>query len=346
MAIFHVYASYIKKARTSGAAGFARYLLEGEAQRYGRYLRREERARTDLIASGSAHLPRWARDGEQFWAMASRYERGGMRRQGTVALCYQFTLPRELSEARRRELAADIRDAFFDRYPHTWAIHNPHGGTADEHPHLHVMMSPRREDTPSARGPETWFRQAAPEGQYRIGAGVKKDHGWYGRLEAVRHETAVLINAALEREGLALAVSAQSLKDRGIDRAVSPYDAAAENVVNLKAWHQEKQRRHVDVDREAVLDQVRDRFWMHDQSAYRVQQREASVARTLARVRVLSQRPAQRESQAARRRRLDQVLRLQQALAARQHHEAQVTQGLRVRLTLDDDEERRVRYGR
>jgi hypothetical protein len=346
MAIFHVHASYIRKARTSGAAGFARYLLEGEAQRYGRYLRREERERTDLVASDSAHLPLWARDGEHFWAMASRYERGGLRRQGTVALCYQFTLPRELSEVRRVELAADLREAFFDRYPHTWAIHNPHAGTADEHPHLHVMMSTRREDMPSARGPETWFRQAAPEGQYRIGAGVKKDHGWFHRLAQVRSETAVLINAALEREGLALAVSAQSLTARGIDRAVSSYDAAAENIVNLKAWHLEKQRQHIDVDRTAVLDQVRDRFWLHDQSPYRVQQREQSVARTVARVRVLSQMPAQRESQAERRSRLAQVLRLQQALAARQHHEVPVTQGLRARLTLDDDEEGRVRYGR
>jgi hypothetical protein len=247
---------------------------------------------------------------------------------------------------RRGELAADLREAFFDRYPHTWAIHNPHAGTVDAHPHLHVMMSTRREDVPSARGPETWFRQAAPEGQYRIGAGVKKDHAWYGRLEAVRRETAVLINAALEREGLALAVSARSLKERGIDRAVSPYDAVAENVVNLKAWQGEKHQRHLVVDREAVLDFVRDRFWLHDQSPYRRHQREESLARTLARVQALSQRPTHRESETERRSRFEQVLRSQAHLALVRHHAEPLTQGLRARLTWDEEEDRRIRYGR
>jgi hypothetical protein len=274
--------------------------------------------------------------------MAQRFERQG----GMLGLHYQVSLPRELSERGREELSADLRAAFWEQYPHTWALHRSHASDGADNPHLHVLFSTRREDEPSARLPKAWFAKAAPEGEYRIGAGVKKDHAWYGRLEAVRRETAVLINAALEREGLALAVSAQSLRDRGIDRAVSPYDAAAENVVNLTAWHQEKQARHIAVDREAVLDLVRDRFWLHDQSAYRVQQRQESLERTLARVRVLSQMPAQRESQGERRSRLAQVLRTQQYLAARQQHEAQVTQGLRARLTLDDDEERQVRYGR
>jgi MobA/MobL family protein len=342
MAIFHVHAAKITKGSGNQIGGFARYLREGVAREGQRWLTPAERRRTDLMDKGHGHLPLWAKDSDHFWAMAQRFERKG----GMLGLHYQVSLPRELSECALHELSADMRAAFWEQYPHTWALHRSHASDGADNPHLHVLFSTRREDGMSARLPKAWFAKAAPEGEYRIHAGVKKDHAWYGRLDAVRRETAVLINAALEREGLALAVSAQSLKDRGIDRAVSPYDAAAENLVNLKAWHLEKQRRHIAVDREAVLDLVRDRFWAHDQSVCRVQQRQESLSRTLARVEVLSHRPPYQETQAERRQRLEQVVRSHAHVAWLRHPEAQVTQGLRARLRFDDDEERRVGYGR
>lgn len=334
MALFHVHASPIKKVKASGAAGFARYLLEGVACRDGQHLTRAERQRTDLVASGSAHLPRWAKDGEHFWTMANRYERGGPRRPGTVALCYQFSLPRELSAQGRLQLAEDLCTAFFDRYPLTYAIHNPHTTHGDDQPHLHVMFSTRREDTPSARGPETWFNQAAPAGQYRLGAGVKKDHAWFHRLEYVRGATAILTNAALEREGLPYAVTALSLKARGIDRATAPYDPVAENAWNMQAWQTMKQRQALDIERQAILDRVRDTFWVTDTSLYRMQQREASWERSRARAReVETLRPASETFEARRIRR--------HLVQGHQAHAALLMgHGLTMHLWQDEDEER------
>jgi hypothetical protein len=70
------------------------------------------------------------------------------------------------------------------------------------------------------------------------------------------------------------------------------------------------------------------------------------LARTLARVQRLSQRPRHRESETERRSRFEQVLRSQAHLALVRRQEASLTQGLRARLTWDEEEDRRMRYGR
>ena len=169
MAIFHVSAAFISKGSSGGGAvGFARYLERTDqayATQHRRYLERDghDGAR-DLVASGSAHLPGWAKDAEHFWMMADRYE----RKDGVIARTYEFALPRELSPEGRLALAHDIRATFFAQYPHTWAVHCPEvhtvaeGGREKEQPHMHVMFSTRREDVASERTPEQWFRQAAP----------------------------------------------------------------------------------------------------------------------------------------------------------------------------------------
>jgi hypothetical protein len=155
--------------------------------------------------------------------MADRYE----RKNGLIARTYEFALPRELSPEGRLELAHDIRATFFAQYPHTWAVHCPEvhtvqgDGRAKEQPHLHVMFSTRREDVDVGRTPEQWFRQAAPVHQDPLSGGVKKDGCWDRKatLQGLRHETAILINAALEREGHPVAVSAASLRRQGHDRS-------------------------------------------------------------------------------------------------------------------------------
>jgi hypothetical protein len=70
------------------------------------------------------------------------------------------------------------------------------------------------------------------------------------------------------------------------------------------------------------------------------------VARTLARVQGLSQRPTHRESETERRNRFEQVLRSQAHLALVRHQGEPLTQGLRARLTWEEEEDRRIRYGR
>ena len=123
-----------------------------------------------------------------------------------------------------------------------------------------------------------------------------------------------MINAALEREAIAIAVSAESLRARGHDRAPERdhgrgsavlfvkqgidrtgwHETLAnrevlhrdfhpwENDLNLVAWHEQKAREGLrDMSRQAVIDHVRDRFWRQDRSPAREQERTESLLRAI-----------------------------------------------------------------
>jgi hypothetical protein len=317
VALFHVSAAVISKGTSKGGSvGFATYIAREDiahTTQHQRYLVREGREGSDLVACGHGGLPSWANDARDFWLAADRYE----RKNGTVARTYQVSIPRELSPAGRLEVAEDIRRAFFARYPHTWAVHCPTAKDGMDNPHVHVVMSERRDDG-IERTPKAYFARAASAEQDPARHGAKKDRSWQGpsRLREFRAGVAVLINSALEREGQAIAVSHESLRARGHARApekdhgrssavlymkhridttgwqetlsqrerVQQQYSSWENDCNLAQWYQQKETAGMkDLGREAVLDHVRDRFWRHDKSSAREQEREVAVLRAIAR---------------------------------------------------------------
>lgn len=315
MALYHVHAHVISKGQCEGGStGFAQYIARespDKASQHVRYLHREGWSDEDLVAAGTASLPAWATSGSHFFAMADRYE----RHNATVARCFEIALPRELSPEQRLDLAADLRATFFDQYPSAWAIHNPIDPQGEEHPHLHLMISERRPLDDYARGPQQYFRRAATAGQDPATHGVRKDRSWHGpaRLHELRAGIATLTNAALERAGVATAVSHASLRARGHERDPAVYTRAAaqapvearrvdvqrwhhpwEQTQDLVAWRQQKVREGIrDVSREAMVEQVRDRFWQRDTSPARAQERQASVDRRIAREHARTGRPMQ-----------------------------------------------------
>ncbi len=319
MALYHVHAAVISKGHSHGGAkGFAQYIAR-EGQEHGtqalRYIHRDGSGKDDLVAKGSGALPSWAQDATHFFQMADRYERGGAKRLGTVARTYEIALPRELNPDQRLELAADIRTTFFERYPHAWAIHNPLDADGGEHPHMHLMFSERGPQDGVARSPHQFFRQAARAGQDPAMGGQRKDRSWQGpdRLREVRQGIATLTNAALDRAGLPVAVSHASLRARGEGREAVIYTSAQEqarvdaqrralhrdihpqeNAANLTAWQAQKAREQLhDLSREAMIDHVRDRFWLKDQSPARAQERRESTQRRILREHARTGRPLQ-----------------------------------------------------
>jgi MobA/MobL family len=310
MAIYHVDVHCLSKGTRSGGH-FARYLCREEAlpgMRHSQYLVREGRDAHDLTACGYGGLPPWARDGVHFFEQADRWE----RRNATVARGFQISLPRELSAEARLALADDLRATFFEQYPHVWAVHTPCASDGREQPHLHVVLSERRCLDGYTRGPKEYFARAANREEDARAGGVRKDRSWVGigRLRNFRAEVALMLNAALDREGLAVAVSHVSLRQRDLDREPEHFERPPttkgshtqesweakldqrnlrqreyypwENEINLAAWHEQKQREGIrDLSREAIVDHVRDRFWRHDHSPAREQERAESFNRAI-----------------------------------------------------------------
>jgi hypothetical protein len=219
MALFHVDVAYIKQGkRGEKSAGFATYIAREDVShgaQYQRYLAREGRDGSDLTATGQGGMPSWVQDASHFWEAADEYERQG----GRIARTFQVTLPRELSQEGRLALAEDIRMTYFAHFPHAWAVHTPTGRDGQEQPHVHVIMSERRDDG-LVRTSETYFSRAATWDQDPAQHGAFKDQSWNGkrRLYEFRAGLSDLINAALERAGKKVAVSHLSLGEREVGR--------------------------------------------------------------------------------------------------------------------------------
>jgi len=224
VALLHVEVGRIKKVGSAstraGAAGFANYLARRDtenATQHIRYLLRAgEQKGDDLVAYREEHLPSWARDGAHFFALAERYE----RKNGLVARTYEVSLPRELTQQGYINLACDMGEVFFARHAYVAAVHCPKARDGEAQPHVHYMVCERINDG-IERSPAQYFSRAAERGKDKAQGGARKERLWNSirLMGKMRESIAILTNAALEREGCQVAVSAQSLKARGFDRA-------------------------------------------------------------------------------------------------------------------------------
>lgn len=274
---------------------------------------------SDLTACGYERLPSWAHDGVHFFEVAERFERAN----ANVARGFQISLPRELSPQSRLDLADDLRATFFSHYSHVWAVHTPQARDGHEQPHLHVVLSERNGFDGHERGPQAYFSRAANYDRDEREGGVRKDPSWQGvaRLREFRGEVAIVINATLERENTGVAISSLSLKERGHERpstqltmervqAGYPHDESSlkswqetiddrnlqqredypwETAMNLLAWEKQKREEQIrSIDRQAIIDRVRDHFFRADTSPAREQERLESIARAIARERELT----------------------------------------------------------
>jgi MobA/MobL family len=301
MALYHVHLSYVSKGQQAGGArGFHQYLSRegvGDGVQLHRYLEREgAHGKDDLVAKGHGHLPAWAQhDPAHFWQMADRLE----RKRGPVFYHLQVTLPRELSPQGREELAHDLLETLVERYPHSWAIHEPlaNDGSGIQ-PHLHVQFSTRREDVEQEKSAEQWFKQPNH-------GGIAKDVSWRtkGRLLDTRASVALLTNAALARAGLHLAVDHRTLEAQGLSRDPARYGSAHDTAdlaytltyrqhlrasgtlayeqLHTYAGWQDQAVKLLSLDRQYVKDLARDHVWRYDRSPARQVEREHSMQRTL-----------------------------------------------------------------
>lgn len=154
----------------------------------------------------SGNMPDFAKAApQQFWKAADAYERANGRTYTEL----QIALPRELSEAKRIELARRATREFLgSRFAYTLAIHNPEAIDEIEQPHLHLMWSERAiDDTTRTIPAERFFKRN----------GAKKDRKWNGQnvAEELRVTWCAMMNRALKNAGIDQRVDPRSLADQG-----------------------------------------------------------------------------------------------------------------------------------
>ena len=200
MAVFHLKASFGSRAGGQSALAKSDYI-----EREGRY----EQNREELEHKEHGNMPEWAEDDPgAYWEAADEHERANGRLYSEV----QFALPKELSEAERRELASEFAERVCsgERLPYTLAIHR--GGANGENPHAHLMFSERGHDG-IERDAEQWFKRhnaKAPEKGGARKSRAAKAGDWLEKTRKAWEQTA---NRALERAGRAERIDGRSLAD-------------------------------------------------------------------------------------------------------------------------------------
>jgi hypothetical protein len=194
----------------------------GAARQHSSYISRSGRfgEREDLIHSGFGNLPDWAGgDPARLWSGSDRYER-------TNASAYRehvIALPNMMSQVQLSVVGEELAKAHAGNKPYQFAVHASAGQiSAEENPHVHVMVCDRMPDG-IARAVEEFFRRYNSKQPERGGA--RKDSGGRTSMElrdqviATRKLSADVINECSAVNGLNIRVDHRSFKSRGIDRA-------------------------------------------------------------------------------------------------------------------------------
>ena len=158
----------------------------------------------------------WARERSALW---NAVEQAGQRRNARLAREVLVTLPPELAQAERTELARRCSRELADRYGSAvdLAVHEPRAGSDERHHHAHLLMT-AREVRPGGLGPRTILELSGTERHARgLGLGPSRDE-----LLWIRERWAQLTNEALREAGLEERVDHRSYRDQGIDREPTP----------------------------------------------------------------------------------------------------------------------------
>ena len=183
-------------------------------------LRYISEGREDCVFTTSKNLPAWA-DGKPhvFFQAAETYERAN----GIAFEEWKIALPQELSHRENMALTRDlIRAIAGDELPITYAFHAPR--TLDDRaqqPHLHLLISSRRNDGLSRTAPQ-YFRRYNPQHPERGGARKAERLRQLGAVKAHRVVITDVINLHLERAGREARVHPETLERQGIARQPEP----------------------------------------------------------------------------------------------------------------------------
>ncbi|MCI1073697.1 MobA/MobL family protein [Stenotrophomonas maltophilia] len=204
MAIYRCEIKTVSRSQGASAVAGAAYragldltdLRTGERHDYTR--------KNGVVASGilaPAGSPEWAHDPARLWNAAEATE---TRKNSVVAREFLVSLPHELTDHQRADLARDLTAHLVDRFGFAamFAIHAPDKNADERNHHVHILATTRRME-PTGLGAKT----------------RELDDRKTGAVEEVRAKVASTINQHLERAGLSTRVDHRSLLDQQVEAA-------------------------------------------------------------------------------------------------------------------------------
>lgn len=199
VAVYRCEVKTVSRSQGGSAVAGAAYraglcLVDDRTQERHDYTRKAGVVASEVLAPDGA--PDWAHDPGQLWNAAEAAEN---RKNSVVAREFLVSLPHELDEDQRVELARDITRHLVERFGFAamFAVHAPDKKGDDRNHHAHILATTR------AMGPDG------------LGAKTRElDDRKTGAVDEVRAMVGDTINAHLARAGLADRVDHRSLADR------------------------------------------------------------------------------------------------------------------------------------
>lgn len=273
MPLYHLHVSTGSRVNGASAKAKAEYI-----QREGKYERQDDRC----IHRESGNMPGWAEDKPtSYWQAADEHE----RKNGRLYKEVEVSLPRELDEEKRLELARDFaRDLTQDEnLPYTLAVHEGRGEDGRAHnPHAHVMISERQNDGVE-RDEKQWFSRFNRDEPDRGGAEKTMNLRSKEWLEDTRENWSREVNRAYEEEGRRERIDHRSFRDQDIERV--PQRHLGPNVMAMEERGIETERGHeferinqLNDRHEREREQVREYQREIEQSTSRTHELERDVA--------------------------------------------------------------------
>ena len=228
------------------------------------------------VHTESGTMPEWAEeDARAYWDAADLYERAN----GRLYVAGDFALPRGLELEDQIEMARTFVKELTDEehLPYTFAIHEGADEDGKEHnPHVHVMISERRNDG-IERSPEEWFSRANREHPERGGALKSREFHGSGWVERAREKLAGSINQKLQERGRTERVDHRSYERQGIDQEPgSHYGPGASHMIDRGEPHDLLEEAARDRDRPEDLANI-------DEQIDRLERQRSALEQDLAR---------------------------------------------------------------
>ena len=192
------------------------------------YINREENYKKmkDLIYSESGNLPKWAKNGKDYWETTKAqedeiqkdFEEGTRGKKNCSVRKYRFALPNEMTDKEMIEFTKEYLEENFKDLPYTFAIHKKTSTVHEkENPHVHLIFADRVNNERSANlDKENYYKMHGVSKAGKEYGGAYRTRDYSAKNPRVYRQTrknlADRINAFYKKHGIDKKVTEKSLK--------------------------------------------------------------------------------------------------------------------------------------